>query len=241
VLSYQDLLDIGLSPDAETLQARLVAAVQHLGFGLSGGTLIRGRLASRKASVHGFGNPPAGFIEASRSLDVGLRDPLLTAMQARQGCYVYDQAFYAAAGAGELWEHQAPFGYRHGMAISLHEFSHAELFCFGVDSMDPIPVDRVERMKLEGALRVIALHAHSAAKRLHTPAPEVDLNALDSEEVEALRWAADAQVVWKRGDKIVYSNPNRARAQRTAADKLKATSGPMAVLRAIEGGLIDPT
>jgi hypothetical protein len=239
MLGYQDLLDIGLSPDAETLQARLVAAAGKLGFGLAGGTLIRGRLASRKAMVHSFGNPPDGFYEVFKSQDVGVRDPLLTAMQAKQGCHVYDQAFYVAAGAGELWELQAPFGYRNGMAISLHEFSHAETFCFGVDSADPVPTGAA-RFKLEGDLRLIVLHAQSAAKRIHTAAPAIDLNAVGKEEVEALKWAADAQVVHLRGDKVVITNPTRARAQRTAAQKLAATTGPMAILRAIEGGLIKP-
>lgn len=236
-MNYQDLLDIGLSPDAETLQARLVAAVAELGFGLSGGTLIRGRLASRKASVHGFGNYPAAFVEAARSLDVGLRDPLLTAMEARQGCYLYDQAFYVQAGAGELWENQAPFGYRYGMAIALHEFSHAEMFSFGVDSPDPIATCKVERLKLEGHLRLVALHAHSAAKRLHTPPPTVDLNTVTLDEVESLRWAADAQSVWLHGDKVIVTNHGAN--QRRAAAKLGASSVPSAVLRAIEGGLLD--
>jgi hypothetical protein len=238
MLNYQDLLDIGLSPDAETLQARLVAAVEQLGFGISAGTLIRGRLASRKASVHSFGNPPAGFIEASRSLDVGLRDPLLTALLARPGCFTYDQAFYVSAGAAELWEHQAPFGYREGMAISLHEPAHAEVFSFGVDSHSPLPKDPNARLQLEGALRVIGLNIQAAVQRLFTPTPGADLNALDSGEVAALKWAADGQAYWLRGDRLVVSNPGLASAQRSAVKKLGRT-GPAALLRAIDGGLID--
>lgn len=237
MLSYQDLVDIGLSPDAQTLQDRLVAAVGQLGFGLSAGALIRGRLASRKASVHSFGNPPPGFIEASKSLDIGLRDPLLTAMMARPGVFTYDQQLYANAGAGELWELQAPFGYRNGMAIAIHEPSHAEVFFFGVDSPDALPSDQAERRRLEGTLRVMALHAQSAALRLHTPAGATDLNAVTKDEIESLRWAADGQSVWMTGDKVVITN--RGAAQARATSKLGACSTPMAVLRAIEGGLID--
>lgn len=231
-MQHQDLLDIGLSPDPATLQARMIAAARHLGFGITGGALIRGRLQSRKASVHSFGNPPDGFAAASRSLDIGIADPLMQAMQAQPGCYVYDQAFYVQAGAGELWELQSPFGYCHGMAISIHEPSHAETFCFGVDGPDAIPSDRSARLKLEGALRLIGLYAHAASKRLHTPPPSVDLNTVETDEVEALKWAVDGKAVWLNGDKVVYTNLEQA------ARKLGASTTPQAVLRAIEAGLI---
>lgn len=237
MLTYQDVLDIGSAPDAETLQARMVAAAGQLGFGLSGGTLIRGRLASQKALCASFGNPPEGFYEVFKSRDLAIRDPFLTAMQARQGCYVYDQEFYVKADAAALWESQAPFGYRHGMAVSIHEYSHAEMFCFGVDSPDPIPESPMERLRLQGSLLLLAQAAQSAAQRIHTPTPVVDLNAVTGEEVEALRWAADAQSVSLHHGKVVITN--RGPAQRRAMEKLRATSAPMAVLRAIEGGLID--
>jgi hypothetical protein len=239
MLSYQDLLDIGLSPDAKTLQDRLVAAVGTLGFGLSAGTLIRGRLASRKASVHSFGNPPAGFVEASKSLDAGLKDPLLTAMMARPGVLTYDQSFYASAGAGEMWENQAPFGYRHGMAVSVHEFSHLEMFCFGVDGPDPLPASPKARLELEGALRVIGLHAREAVLRFATPPGTLDPGQVTKPELEALRWAANAQVVSKRGNMVVITHPGQSDTQRRAARKLGARSTSQAVLRAIDGGLID--
>lgn len=229
MLAYQDLLDIGLSPDAETLQARLAGVSSKLGFGLYGGTLIRGRLSSGKAAVHGFGNPPDAYLASFKSADIGKRDALLAAMLQREGCHVYDQAFYEAAGAGDIWENQAAFGYRHGMAISLHEYSHQEVFSFGVDSPDALPSSVSARAELGAALRLVALHAQEAALRLFTPPATLDPGRVEAPELEALRWAADAQVVWKKGSVTVVSNPGKA----------KATSArPRAVLRAIEGGLI---
>lgn len=237
MLTYQDLLDIGLSPDAGALQERLVAAVAQLGFGLSGGTLIRGRHSTRRALVRSFGNHPEAFIDSFKSFDLSNKDPLLTAMLSQHGCHTYDQTFYTSAGAGELWEHIAPFGYRHGMAISVHEFSHEEMFCFGVDSPDPLSTSPAARLWLQGQLQLLTQYAHAAAKRLHTPAPAVDLNAVSKQEVEALRWAAEAQSVSLQRGRVVITS--RSASQRLAARKLGATSAPMAVLRAIEGGLID--
>lgn len=240
MLTYQHFLDVGLAPDVDALQASLVAAVEAMGFGLLGGTLIRGRLSSGKAMVRALGVPPAGFLEASRSLDVGLRDPLLTAMQARPGCFTYDQAFYVDAGAGDLWDHQAAFGYRAGMAVAVHEYSHLELFSLGVDGPDPLPTDPAARLTLEANVRLLAAHAHDAAKRLWTPPPPaVDPGRLTGGELDGLRWARDGVAVWVTGDKLVYSNPGLAQQQRSAARKLGGGSGPAAVLRAIDGGLLD--
>ncbi|PTT91074.1 hypothetical protein DBR42_04600 [Pelomonas sp. HMWF004] len=239
MLSYADLLALSHAPDEAALNARLVAAVAELGFGLSAGSLIRGRLASGRAAVHSFGNPPVGFIEASRSLNVGLRDPLLTSLLARPGCVTYDQDFYVKGGAAEMWDNQEPFGYREGMAISLHEPGHAEVFSFGVDSHAPLPTDLKSRRQLEGSLRVIGLHVQTALLRLHTPVPAPDLDALNPGEVRALQWAADGQAYWLRGEQLVVSNPGLVHAQRSAVGKLGERNGLAAVLRAIDGGLIE--
>ena len=239
MLSYQDVLDIGLSPDVDALQARLVAAAAGLGFGLSGGTLIRGRLSSGKAMVRALGNPPDGFAEVQRSTALAQKDPLVTAMLVKDGCHTYDQALYLGAGLHDLWDVLSSFGYRHGMAISIHEPAHLEMFSFGVDSPDPLPSTPAARFELEGSLRLVALYAHEAAKRLWTPPSTVDLNAVTPQEVQALQWAADAVSVWHTRGMTVISHPGREQAQQSAARKLGATSKSQAVLRAIQGGLID--
>lgn len=239
MLTYDALLDIGLSPDAETLQSRLVAAAAALGFGLSGGTLIRGRLGSGRELVRALGNPPDGFADVQRSTELACKDPLVAAMLAKQGCHTYDQALYLRAGLHDLWDVLSSFGYRHGMAISVHEHSHQEMFSFGVDGPDALPASQAARYELEGSLRLITLHAHEAAKRLWTPPSTVDLNAVKPAEVEALRWAADAVSVWYTRGVTVISHPGRQQAEHSAARKLGAKAGPQAVLRAIEGGLID--
>lgn len=239
MLSYEDLLEVGLSPDPQALQARLTAVAGKLGFGLCGGTLIRGRLSSGNAAVHSFGNPPDGFYDAFKSRDIGQRDPLLAAMLAKPGCYVYDAQFYKDGGAGDLCELLDAFGYRHGMAISLHEFSHVEMFSFGVDGPDALPSSPMARQELEGLLRVVALHAQEAAARLFTPPATLDPGSITAPELEALRWAADAEIVSKRGNMTVISRPGQAARLRSAAAKLGATTREQAVLRAIDGGLLD--
>lgn len=238
MLSYQQVIDVGLSPDAQTLQDRLAAATAALGFGLSGGTHIRGRLESGRAQVNAIFNTPPEFIEASRSAELGMADPFLNAMLASPGVHVYDEAYYRKAGADGLWDLISAYGYRHGLAVAIHEPAHAEMFTFGVDGPDALPAGASARLELQVNVQLLAMHAHEAAKRLWTLPPEVDLNAVTAEEVGALKWARDGVCVWVTGDKLVYSNPGLVAAQGRAARKLGG-SGPAAVLTAIEGGLLD--
>lgn len=238
MLAYQQLLDISLSPDAPTLQARLTSAAAAMGYGLSSATLIRGRLGSGRETVKAlFCNTPVAFLEASRSLDAGLKDPFLAAVLAGDGCYTYDQSLYVQSGAGDLWDNQAAFGYRCGMAVAMHEHSHAEAFSFGVDGPDTLPTG-VALLELEGVLRLVGQFAHEAAKRLWTPQRSVDLNALDAGELDALRWAAEAVVMSAPDGRLVISSPGRTDALGRAARKLGTSSTTQALLRVIEGGAI---
>jgi DNA-binding CsgD family transcriptional regulator len=238
MLHYQQLLDIGTAADAVSLQARLSAAANELGFGIASGTLIRGRFSSGKALVRSFGNTPEGFTEAFKSADLGQRDPLLSRLLAQPGAVTYDQDYYANAGAGDLWEFQAPFGYAHGIAFAVHEPAHAEVFCLGIDGPDALPSDPMTRMLLEADLQLIALHAQDAVKRLYLPAPP-PAAALDKQELEALQWAAEGVSVWKTGELMVISEADARRVTSNAARKLGASNRPAAVLRAIQGGLIE--
>jgi DNA-binding CsgD family transcriptional regulator len=236
-MNYQHLIDIGTAPDAETLQARLAAVGHELGFAVASGTLIRGRYASGKATVRTFGNTPEAFIAAFKSADLGHRDPLLAQMLAGPGVFSYDQAFYAQAGAGDMWEFQAPFGYRTGMAFAVHEPTHGEMFCLGLDGPDALPTDPMKRMLLEADLQMIALNAQEAVKRIYLPSPPADVE-LTAPERDALQWAADGVSVWKTGDLMRISDAAARQITTSAARKLGARNRTGAVLRAIEGGLI---
>lgn len=236
--SHLDLLELGSAPDAAALQSCLVRVAAELGYGLSGGSLIRGRLASGQAKVHFWGNHPEAFLEASKSLDNALRDPLMARLQAAPGCVAYDQQLYTGSGCADLWDLQAPFGYRAGLAVALHESSHAETFIFGVDG-DALPSGPHARQRLEIDLRLVALHAQAAALRIFFP-DTAAAEALTGDEAEMLRWAADGRSVWLTAEKMCVTPADVQRLQGSALRKLGARSVTMAVLRAIERGFIGP-
>lgn len=239
MLSLQQLQDLGLASDLDSLNRHLVAAAEQLGFGLVLAVLVRGSLDSGRAWVKSIGNTPAGFLEAQHSLDDTLRDPVTSALQRSIQPVVYDQATYVDAGVADLWDAQAPFDYRCGVACSVHESSHAESFMLGIDRSAPVPTDPVERMRLVAGTLMLTVHAQAAMQRLLTPQPSGAPVALDAPELETLRWAKDGYTAQQIGDRLLITSANVQRHQRSAARKLGASSVPGSVLRCIQGGLID--
>lgn len=239
MLSLQQLQDLGLASDLDSLNRHLVAAAEQLGFGLASAVLIRGSLHSGRAWVKSIGNTPAGFLEAQHSLDDTLRDPVMTALRRGVQPVVYDQGTYVEAGVADLWDAQAPFDYRCGVACSVHESSHAESFMLGIDRCAPVPTDPVERMRLVASTLMLTVHAQAAMQRLLTPQPSGAPVALEAAELETLRWAKDGYTVWQTGDRMVISHVHAEQLQRSAVRKTGASSVQGAVLRCIHGGLID--
>lgn len=237
-LSQDQLLEIGLSADRDTLRCRLAKAVEALGFGLFAGALVRGDMRSGSAWIETVSNTPAGFVEAQRSLDDALRDPVTAALTSSVRPLAYDQSTYVDAGCADLWDAQAPWGYRCGIASAVHQASHAEHFVFGVDRSDPLPSSPGERAVITAQVQALLLHTQAAMQRLYTPAPAAGPDDLERVELEALRWTAAGRTVWQCGNLLSLSEAEVRRVQHSATRKVGASSVPGAVLRCIDGGLI---
>jgi hypothetical protein len=237
MLPLQQLIDLGLAENHDSLQQRLERAAADLGFGRFSAVLIRGALGSENAWLAGIGNTPQEYSAAMNSLDDTLRDPVMTALRSSIAPVQYDQALYVGAGAADLWDLQAPYGYRCGVACTVHEASRLEQFMLGIDG-DALPKDLVGRISLTAAVQILTVYAQSAMQRIHTPAPSGS-PVLEDDELEPLRWAKDAYTVHQIGDKLAISSVHVQRKLQEAAGKLGVSSVPAAVLRCIEGGLID--
>jgi hypothetical protein len=237
MLSQQQLLDLGLAPDKASLQRHLTKAAQDLGFGLFSAVLVRGALDTGRAWLEAVGNPPDAYVDATNSLDDTLRDPVMSALRRGVRPVLYDQALYADAGASDLWDLQAPFGYKSGVACVVHESSHLEQFMLGVDG-DALPKDLVGRMRLTAAVQLLTVHAQAAMQRICTPQPSGSPE-LDADELACLQWAREGYIVRQVGDKLVMSDVDVIRHQRSAVRKVGASTVSGAILRCIQGGLID--
>lgn len=237
MLPLQQLIDLGLAEDRDSLRRQLARAAADLGFGLFSAVLIRGALGSKNAWLAGVGNPPAAYLEAQYSLDDTLRDPVMCSLRSSIAPVLYDQALYVDGGAADLWDLQAAYGYRSGVACTVHEASHLEQFMFGVDG-DALPNDLVGRVSLTAAIQLLTVYAQSAMQRIFTSAPS-GCPVLEDDELEPLRWAKDAYTVHQIGDKLLISSVHVQHKLHQATKKLGVSSVPAAVLRCIEGGLID--
>lgn len=239
MLSQQTLHDLGSAEDIDVFQRRLVSASESLGFGLVAAVLIRGSLQSRTAWMRTVDNTPAAYLAAHRSLDDTLRDPVMLALQRSAAPMTYDQRTYVAACSADLWDLQAPWGYRAGVACSVHEPSHLEQFMLGVDRPDALPTDPIGSMRLRSAVQLLTLHAQAAMQRLLTPVrPGATLADLAADELECLQWTADGRSTWQIGDKLSITEERVVALRTSAAQKCGDPSVPAVVLRCIQGGRV---
>lgn len=167
-MDYEQLVDVGESTDFADLERRLVAVAHAMEFPIISGALLRGQLNDTDVQIASLGNTPEGFLEVAKDLGETRRDPVMAALMSRPVPTVYNQSTYVEAGAGELWEVQAPFGYRTGIAVKLH-LPGDKQFLLGVDREEALPKPGPELMKMIGAMQLLAAHAVTAADRLLSP------------------------------------------------------------------------
>ena len=117
-----------------------------------------------------------------------------------------------SAGLGDMWEYQARFGYRNGIAMALH-MPEGKHFFFAVDRDKPVPPDTGELTRIVADLQLFAVHAQEAAMRILTPAA----SAAGAPSAHAAR-ARDAALDDGRQDGVGGRQPARhQRANRGAS------------------------
>jgi DNA-binding CsgD family transcriptional regulator len=152
---------------------------------------------------------------------------------------IWNQDTYVANGVGDLWEQQAQYGYRTGIAMALH-LPEGKHFLLGVDRDRALPTDPNELQRLVADLQLFAVHAQEAAMRLLVP-PEFqpERPALTPRELEVLRWTMDGKTAWEVGAVLGISERTAVLHINNAMHKLKCVNKHQAVLKALRLGLID--
>ena len=92
-------------------------------------------------------NAPPGYAEAINDVPSMRRDPVMQHCRRHSVPIIWDQATYLSQGLGELWEEQARFGYRTGIAMALH-LPEGRHFAMGVERDQPLPTDGAELTRL---------------------------------------------------------------------------------------------
>jgi DNA-binding CsgD family transcriptional regulator len=184
-------------------------------------------------------NTPTSYVEPYSDTANGKRDPVLQHCKRQTVPIIWNQDTYVDNGVGDLWEQQAAFGYRTGIAMALH-LPEGKHFLLGVDRDQPLPADPGELQRLVADLQLFAVHAQEAAMRLLVPvAQQPERPALTPRELEALRWTMEGKTAWEVGAVLGISERTAVLHINNAMHKLNCVNKHQAVLKALRLGLID--
>ncbi len=237
-MRHRDYLDVSTSPDRATFEQRLLRFAQNMDFGIVSAALAVDQPGDKPLFVM-IGNTPQGFVEASRSFESTQRDPVLKRLKTSSTPFVYDQSLYVEEDAADLWEEQAPFGYRTGISMALH-MPAGRHFLLGVDRDAPLPVEDRSLTRLFADLQLLAVYAQETAVRVLLPeaAPLSPLPHLTVREREVLQWTREGKSAWAVGQILSMSEHTVNYHLRNAMRKLGVSSKHIAILKAISFGLI---
>lgn len=236
-MQLKRFFDLSQSTDVDQFESRLVEFAGDLGFGLVTAALVIDEPGSDAVFLP-LGNLPPEFAEASRSREDSLRDPVLARLKRTSVPFVYDQDTYVSAGAADLWETQARYGYKTGVAVALHlpEFRH---FLLSLDREDSLPDNDTRLARMLADLQLMAVHAQDAAVRLLTQAPAKPPSPrLSTREIEILRWTMEGKSAWAVGELLSISEHTVNYYLRRVFQKLGVASKHQAVLKALALGLL---
>ncbi len=183
-------------------------------------------------------NSPEGFRETLTDASVGRKDPVMQHCKRQSVPIIWDQSTYVRHGQEALWEQQAHFGYRTGIALALH-LPEGRHFVLGVDRDQPVPADKRELTRVVADLQLFAVMAQDAALRiLAPPPPPGDTPSLTPRELECLRWTMDGKTAWEVGSILGISERTAVLHVNNAMHKLGCVNKHQAVVKALRLGLI---
>lgn len=232
---YQDVADAG---DLPTLETRLVRFAHELGFGIISGVLIVEQTAGRTATFH-LGNTPEAFQSTFASTSIGQRDPVMRRLKRLSAPFVYDQSMYVNEQAADLWDMQALFGYKTGIAMALH-LPGGRHFVMGVDREQPLPSDDMVLTRMMADLQLLAVHAQDSVVRLLAPQAQgvQPIPQLTDREIEILKWTAEGKSSWAVSQILNLGEHNVKYHIKRILLKLEVSSKHQAVAKAKSFGLI---
>lgn len=232
-----DYLSVLEAKDQDQFRSVVVRFAQQLGFDTVTAMVAvdRAEGGPEFVAVH---NTPQAYLQTFESLNVGKRDPVAQHCKRHTMPIVWGQKTYLDQGAIDLWDRQAQYGYRNGIAMALH-MPEGRHFMLGVDRDQALPVDSSELTRLVADLQLFAVHAQDTALRVLVPETlRPEQPALTPRELEVLRWTMEGKTAWETGVLLNISERTTVQHLQNAMKKLKCNSKHQAVLKALRLGLI---
>jgi len=236
-MRLQRFLDISEATSAASLQKQLVDIAQEMDFGRVLAVVIT-EIPGAEPHVARVGNTPAAFELASTNFEGLARDPVNRRMKKSSLPVVYDQDLYVREHAADLWEEQAPYGYRTGVAVGLHLPGNRHLL-LGLDRDGPLPKGEEQMLRVLADLQLLAVHTQDAAIRLLSePATRTAELSLSRREIDTLRYCMQGKTAKETGAAMACSENTVNTYFRRIFAKLDVTSKHQAVLKAIHLNLM---
>ncbi|HEX6704009.1 MAG TPA: autoinducer binding domain-containing protein [Albitalea sp.] len=231
---YASILSV---KDLEGLRREVVTFTRQLGFEIVAAIAAT---EQRDGSIEFLcvDNTPAAFRHVFDDCSTWVHDPVMQHCRRASFPIVWNQQTYVAAGQGEKWEMQAPYGYRAGIALASH-LANGRHFCIGIDRDQALPTDVRELTRMVAELQLFAAHVQDIALPMLLPAPRTpEPPALTPRELECLRWTMEGKTAWELGCILGISEQTAARHIHNATHKLGCVNKLQAVLAALRIGLI---
>jgi DNA-binding CsgD family transcriptional regulator len=232
---YQSVLE---AKDQAQFQSVVIRFAQQLGFDTVSAMAVVDRpgIESEFVTVH---NTPMAFEDTFENTSVNKRDPVMQHCKRQTMPIIWSQKTYLDNKVIELWETQARYGYRNGIAMALH-LPEGRHFMLGVDRDQELPTDRRELTRMVADLQLFAVHAQDTAMRvLVSEALQPERPSITPRELEVLRWTMDGKTAWEVGVLLSVTERTVIQHLQNAMRKLECNSKHQAVLKALRLGLIN--
>jgi DNA-binding CsgD family transcriptional regulator len=231
---YQSVLE---ARNRDEFLGQVVRFAKRLGFDTVSATTIVDHFLGEPEFIS-VDNAPASFRDLFEDMGRGRQDPVMQHCKRQSVPIIWSQDTYVGAGQADLWDGQARFGYRTGVAMALH-LPQGRHFFLGVDRDQSLPKDRSELTRIVADLQLFAVHAQEAAMRIMMPATgDPNVPSLTPREVESLRWTMDGKTAWEVGNILGISERTAVLHVNNAMHKLGCINKHQAVLKALRLGLI---
>jgi DNA-binding CsgD family transcriptional regulator len=231
---YASVVQVGTQDE---FLSEVVSYSRALGFNTVSAMAVVDHSVGRSEFV-ALSNAPRGYAEALNVVPSMRRDPVMQHCRRHAVPIIWDQHTYTSQGLGELWEEQARFGYRTGIAMALH-LPEGRHFALGVERDQALPRDSAELTRVVAELQLFAMYALEGAQRVLAPFVQAgERPSLTPRELEALRWTMEGKTAWELGKILGISERTAVLHVNNAAHKLACTSKHQAVLKALRLGLI---
>ena len=234
----QKCLDMLHSQSVKEFSKRLFTFTESLGFSTVAAMVITDH-SPTLTEFQTVTNAPAAYLNEFENLELGRIDPVSQHCKKSNAPIVWDRRTYASAREQELWQHQAEFGIRSGVAIATHP-GKCRHFMLGADWKHDTCAGVSQFKRISEDLLEFAAHAQAAAFELCQPvAPLPDHSRLLSRsELDALSRSMDGNTSWEIGAAMSISERHATLLLQRAMKALGCATKYEAVLRAIRLGLI---